>query len=244
MPTYRKQGELRFPDHSNECALNILEGENTKCSCPTLVSVTKAFSKAHADKADAETRMAELKVKFFGLLKHQIPRTQLAQTTVYYDGDDPEQHVATLYPKWSIVSQNYDLSRKEWRILIQEDVDKKPWRYVNPIDKMVYERQVRESAPAVDLDRLKKDHPSLYKQMTFQPRPPRELKPLDKLTDRQKATLIKYLLPVKLTEAMSKPRPAKPEELEELVCKHPDAVQDEFNESTWFCPDCEETFLP
>jgi hypothetical protein len=190
-------------------------GKNVQKPEAPIEDVTREYLRAHTEEAVVKERMAELKAKFFDLLKRQIPKTQLAQTTVYYDGDDPEQHVATLYPKWSIVSQNYDLIRKEWRILIQEDVDKKPWRYVNPIDKMVYERQVRESAPAVDLDRLKKDHPSLYKQMTFQPKPPRELKSLDKLTDRQKATLMKYLLPVKLTEAMSKPRPAKPEELEE-----------------------------
>ncbi len=178
----------------------------------TIDEVTVAFAEAHRQQEQAKSTMDGLKSKFFSMLT--IPQTKLARQTVYYDGTDPEQHVATLYPKYQIISKHFDLGQKEWRLVIEEDPEKKTWTYFNRAAGLVFERQVRESAPAVDLARLKKEHPALYRQMTFQPKPPRELKPLDKLDEKQKATLMRYLLPVKLTNAMSKPREPKPEEID------------------------------
>jgi hypothetical protein len=178
--------------------------------------VTKEFGEAHAEEARWKSTKERLRKQFFDLLRLNIPTTQLAQTTIYYDGTDPEQHVATLYPKYMIVDKRFDLATKEWRILLREDIDRKSWSYVNPVDGNVYSRTVAESAPEVDLERLKADHPSIYKSVTFQPKPARQLKPLDKLTERQKATIMRYLKPPKLQDRMEKPRKAKAEELEEI----------------------------
>jgi hypothetical protein len=186
---------------------------------PKIEEVTREFGLAHAEQADAKARMEKYKGIFYDLIV--IPEDQLARQTIYYTGDDPEQHVATLYPKWRIIKKQLfdgpdDGSdvELEWRILIQEDPAKKSFVYVNPLDGKVYQRTVAESAPGVDLAKLEAERPDVYKAITFQPDPPpRELKNLDELTEPQKEVLKRYLLPVKLTNRMEKPRDPKPEEL-------------------------------
>jgi hypothetical protein len=205
---------LKFPDHDSKCALNILEGERTRCSCPTIESISAQFGKAHEQESYWKGQMEKLRKQFFDLLKVHIKPSELARQTIFYEGDQPGHHVATLYPKWRIVTTR-KIQGDEWQILIEEDPEKRSYTYLNPVDQQVYQRTVVESAPQVDLDKLKADHPSIYKSVTFQPKPPRELKSLDKLTDRQKDTLLNYLISPKLTNRMEKPRPAKPEELEE-----------------------------
>lgn len=168
--------------------------------------------------------MAKWRKLFFDLI--EIPVTELAQQTIYIDriGDDPvdpEQYVAVLYPKWRIIKRQRFLvdepGETEWKLILQEDPEKKTYQYINPYDRKVYQRTVVESAPDVDLERLRDENPLVYQSITFQPDPPpRELKSLDDLTDDQKDILKQYLLPVKLTNRMEAPRNAKPEELEGL----------------------------
>lgn len=189
---------------------------------PKIEEVTRDFGVAHAEKADAEKRMAKTRKLFFDLI--EIPDDELAQQTIYYDGEDPEQHVAALYSKWKIIKQKWEPdpdadgeSDGEWHILIQEDPEKKSYQFINPLDEKVYARTVAESAPQIDMERLGKENPHLWQQVTFQPPlPKRELKPLKDLDDEEKAALIKFLTPVKLTNTMVAPRKAKPEELENL----------------------------
>lgn len=213
---------------------------------PTLEQVTIEFGKAHAEEADAKTRMEKYRKQFFDLLKSAIPSSELARQTIYYEGEDPDAHIATLYPKWKVLKKELlDEFPAEWRILIEEDPERKSWIFVNPINGYVFQRTVAESAPGIDLERMKEEDPFLYQTITVEPpKPERVLRPLSELKDMEKDLLKEYLLPPKLTNRMEKPRPAKAEELEGLQCQHPNADQDPNNESTWHCLDCGETFLP
>lgn len=185
---------------------------------PKIEEVTKEFGEAHAEQAAAKTRMEKLKKQFFDLI--QIPASQLARQTIYYEGSDPDNHVATLYPKWKIIKKEVTHLDGEWRIIIEEDPKKKSFSYINPIDGMKYTRTVAESAPGVDLDRLKRENPSLFNEVTVEPpKPERVLKPLSDLEEDQKDELKEYLLPVNLTNRMEKPSKPKAEELEELPHK-------------------------
>ena len=181
---------------------------------PKIEEVTRDFGVEHKKKADAEAALKKLRKMFFDLIS--IPESQLARQTIYAECDDPQAYVAALYPKWKIISKKLvdpDIP-DEWQLLIQEDPDKKSYHFVNPLDHQVYTRTVAESAPDVDLDRIKEDDPNWYEAITFQPDPPpRELVSLDRLTEEDKDRLKKYLLPVKLTNRMESPRQAKPEEL-------------------------------
>lgn len=184
---------------------------------PKIEEVTQKFGKAHAEEADAKSRMEKFKKQFYDLI--EIPESELARQTIYYEGNDPEQHVATLYPKWRIVEKKvrsaHMNNEHEWKIIIQEDPEKKTYVFINPLDKKVYTRTVAESAPGVDIERLKQEAPRLWENITVQPPPPeREFKPITELTEDQKDELKRFFLPVKLTNRMEKPRPAKPEELE------------------------------
>jgi hypothetical protein len=187
----------------------------TKKPKPTLEQVTAEFGKAHTEEAEAKSRMEKYRKQFFDLLKAAIPKTELARQTIYYEGDDPDTHIATLYPKWKILKKEVTHLDGEWRILIEEDPERKSWQYINPQDGKVYRRTVKESAPSIDTVRLQEEDPGLWEAITIQPPPPeRVLKPLSDLDDEQKDKLRGYLLPPKLTNVMEKPREAKAEEVE------------------------------
>lgn len=182
---------------------------------PKIEDITRKFGERHMEKAEVEKEMAKLRKQFFDLI--EIPQDKLARQTIYVEGD-PDQYVATLYPKWRIVKKEVTHidDESEWRVIIEEDPEKKTYVYINPKDHKVYTRTVAESAPGVDLERLKEDNLLLYESITFKPDPPRELKPLDQLTEDQKDILKRYLTPAKLVHRMEAPRKAKPEELEGL----------------------------
>ena len=182
---------------------------------PNINTVTREFLQAHKDKADAEARMGKNRKKFFDLI--QIPEDELARQTVYVETDDPTAWVAVMYPKWRIVSQRLMEEGSvfpEWRLLIEEDPEKKTYSYVNREIEKVFTRTVVEGAPGVDLAKLEEEDPELYERVTFLPEPVRELSPLDKIDDEDKEKLKKYLTPVKITNRMESPRDPKPEELE------------------------------
>lgn len=183
---------------------------------PKIEEVAQEFGKAHAEENDAKKRKDKYRLLFFDLI--EIPEDQLSRQTIYAECDNPEAYVASLYPKWRIISKKLvdEEIPDEWRLVIQEDPAKRNFVFVNPLDNKVYTRTVAESAPQVDLDRLKEDDPDLYESMTFQPDPPpRQLKPLNSLDDDEKETVKRYLLPVKLQNRMEKPRDPKPEELDQ-----------------------------
>lgn len=180
---------------------------------PKIEEITKQFGEAHAEQAAAKVRMDKLKKQFFDLIR--IPSSQLARQTIYYEGSDPDKHVATLYPKWRIIKKEMTHLDGEWRIIIEENPKKKSFSYINPLDGMKYTRTVAESAPGVDLARLKQENPALYNEVTVEPpRLERVLKPLSDLEEDQKDELKEYLTPVSLTNRMEKPSKPKPEELE------------------------------
>jgi hypothetical protein len=182
---------------------------------PKIENVTKRFGRAHSTKERAEKTMAKARQEFFDLI--QIQESELSRQTIYVECDDPEAYVASLYPKWRILSSKLVDPEipDEWKLVIQEDPTKRNYTFVNPLDGQVYTRTVTESAPDVDLERIKEEDPDFYHDITFQPTVPRELLPLKNLTDEAKEKLKKYLLPVKLTNRMEKPRKPKPEELEQ-----------------------------
>lgn len=186
-----------------------------KSKKPTLEEVTQLFGKAHAEESDAKTRMEKYRKQFFDLLKDAIPQSKLARRTIYYEGNDPANYVATFYPKWRIIKKEVIHLDGEWRIIIEEDPTKKSWTFINAKDGQVYQRTVVESAPQIDMAKLATIEPGFFESITIQPPPPpRELKPLDELSEDERERLTEYLLPPKLTNRMDKPRKAKPEELE------------------------------
>lgn len=183
---------------------------------PKIESITRQFNKAHQRVEKYEKEKGRLRAIFFNLIS--FDSEQLARQTIYVEGD-PDQHVATLYPKWRVVTKEliHLDDETEWRVIIEEDPEKKNFTFVNALDGMAYTRTVAESAPGIDLDRLKAEKPLVYQSVTFQPDPPpRELKALKDLTEEQKDIVKTYLTPAKLTNRMEKPRKAKPEELEGL----------------------------
>jgi hypothetical protein len=179
--------------------------------------VAQLFGQAHKEEAEWKKQKDKWRKQFFDLIA--IPEEQLARQTIYIDAEDAELYVATLYPKWRILKKD-KLEPLEWRVIIEEDPTKKTYQYVNPRDNQVYTRTVAESAPEVDLERMALDNSQFWYDVTFQPKPPRELRPLEELDEEQLDKLKNYLLPPKLTNRMEKPRKAKPEELEEIEPVH------------------------
>ena len=190
----------------------------SKKSKPKIEEVTRAFGIAHAQEASAKKEMERNKKLFYDLIV--FPESELATQVIYYTGDDPDGHVASLYPKWRIAKKQLwdgpddgSNTELEWKLVLQEDPDGKTFVYKNPLDGNVYQRTVVESAPQVDLVKLEQERPDVYKAVTFQPDPPpRELYPLSDIGDEYKEIIRQYLLPSKLTNRMEKPKLAKDEE--------------------------------
>jgi hypothetical protein len=180
---------------------------------PTLEEVATKFRIAHQEAETHEAEKKKLRKLFFDLI--DIPESELAQQTIFYEGENPERHVAVFYPKWRIVTKALlDEFPAEWKIIIQEDPEKRNFLYVTE-DGWTLQRTVAESAPQVDLERLAQENPHLWQNITVQPPPPpRELKPLEDLTEDQKRELREFLTEPALKPTMQKPRKANPDELE------------------------------
>jgi len=91
--------------------------------------------------------------------------------------------------------------------------DKESFEYVNRHDGYVYSRQMNVGSPTLDDERLQKEDPQLWEDITYIPEPERTLRPLEDLTPEQLARIGDYLLKGKSVAKLAAPRKAKPEEL-------------------------------
>jgi hypothetical protein len=185
---------------------------NKKKEPETVEEITKRYGEVHAQYDQLGKEKEELRSKFFKSI--QFKEEDLARQSVWYEGRNPEAYIAATYPAWEIIKL-VGTGDGEWKIVIREKSEVKPFVFVNPKDGLVYQRGLAESAPQPNLEKIREFDYKLYKRITFQPIPPRELRPLNEISNEDWDAIQDFLDPAKLTPRMEKPRKAKPEEMNE-----------------------------
>ena len=104
--------------------------------------------------------------------------------------------------------------RDEFFKILDEKIGKgEAFEFVNKKDGLVYSRQISRGAPSLDDDRLRKEDPELWDEITYVPEPERTLRPLEDLSPEQLAKVSSYLLPGKITPKLGAPRKATLDDL-------------------------------
>jgi hypothetical protein len=182
----------------------------------TLEVVTQELGKAHADTKDGEARLKKRRLEFFSLAQEAVASKTLARRTVSvaeFDSEDEakvwlERH----YPTFRLIE--FDLREDDIVAILEEDPEKQPFVFVNPVDKKVYRKQVVGGSPMLDDDALKEEDPELWERITFVPEPERRLKAQDELEAEDLAKMQKYMYPGPPTIKLAAPRKAKDQEIE------------------------------
>jgi hypothetical protein len=183
----------------------------------SLKTITKRLLSSHKAKTTAEGKLKKNRSEFFERATEECSdESTLARKTVEIWGP-PSQHqeyIEREYPGWIIIegkeledSTNED---EHYDVIIQENPELKPFKFVHPELGMVFERQVRQGSVMLDNERLKYEDPELYKRVTEEVRVPVDFDTLDEDTV---AAVQQYVFRGKPTVALPAPRKAKEEEL-------------------------------
>ena|ERR1019366_1994259 len=179
-----------------------------------LDEITKQLGTAHRAKSAAEKDLKVSRSKFFEAIDEEIIANEtLAQQTIEVpDNIDIESYVTQFYPGWLLIDSDDD------SVLIEEDPSFKKFVYINHEDGYVYRRNVSQSGPSLDDDRLKAENPKLWKRITQEEEIPakvvRVLKDLETLPDKDLAAMQEYFVPGSMTVKLDAPRKAKQDELD------------------------------
>jgi hypothetical protein len=182
-----------------------------------LQEITKQLGSAHKKKSEGEKELKKSRSEFFEAIDEEILSTEtLAQQTIvipYAEEENVVTHIQTFYPGWQYVYENDDGS-----VIIEEDPSFKKFVYINHDDGNLYRRNVSQSGPSLDDDRLKVENPKLWKRITQEEEVPakvvRVLKDLETLPDKDLAAMQEYFVPGSMTVKLDAPRKAKPDELD------------------------------
>lgn len=181
----------------------------------------------------------------------QAQNSTLAEKTASVEAtswDEARSLVIRLNPTWKIYDEGITIGGNEkdiYTFILQENPEFKPFTFINKKTKRVWTKQVVETAPSLDDERLMREDPDLWKEVTDIPyadviknllyesnvdryeiderletlwdayHGPRELKPLEELTSDQQARIQKYIFPGPPQVKLQAPRDAKPEELDD-----------------------------
>lgn len=187
-----------------------------------LSEITKLLGIAHAESKKAEKELKTYRSEFFEAIDDEIISTEtFARQTITFippktedDAEDLITYVNRFYPGWRIV----DVGSKRNTHIIEEDPAFKKFVYVNHEDGNIYRRNVSQSGPSLDDERLKRENPKLWERITEVKIIPRQetrvLKDLETLPNKDFSEIQEYLVPGPMTVKLDAPRKAKPDELD------------------------------
>ncbi len=179
-----------------------------KTLAKNLSQTTKKLGTTYRKWKDGEGAKKSYHQKFFELADKAIQQEEvLALKTVIIPDeykDEPYTYVERHYPEWAIFSDF------ETHVVLVERPEYKPYFYVNHELGLVFQRSITKGEPQVDDEALQKENPDLYNEVIeMVPM----LKPLDEMTDEQRAGVQKYTYRKPPKQRLEPPRKAKPEEL-------------------------------
>jgi hypothetical protein len=177
-----------------------------------LAELTQKLGVVYTEAKKWDTQKSEYRKKFFELAdKFQ---GALAEKIVLVTADSLANAIVEAektYASWTPLSATQ--VKGGFDVHLKEDPKYKPFSYVNSDDNMVYQKQVVAGPVILDDERLKKDNPTLYEEVTYMPEPKRELRPLNELSDEQIVILQDYIYEGKPVVKLAAPRKIKEDEL-------------------------------
>lgn len=185
-----------------------------KTLAKNLSQTTKRLETTYRKWKDGEVGKKSNHQKFFELADKALQQEEvLALKTVTIPDeykDDPYMYVERHYPEWATLSETLFETDLETRVVLKERPEYKPFFYVNHELGLVFQRSITKGEPIVDDEALQQEDPDLYKEVVeMVPM----LKPLDEMTDKQRAGVQKYTYRKPPKQRLEPPRRAKPEEL-------------------------------
>lgn len=183
-----------------------------------LNQITKDLGSTHKSSKELEKKLKDCRAKFFEAVDEEIVATETLahQIVPIPEGVIAAAYVKQFHPGWRIVEDGIEEGRET--VLIEEDPSLKKFVYVNHEDGNLYRRNVSQSGPSLDDDRLKAENPKLWQRITQEEEVPartvRVLKDLETLPNKDLAAIQEYFVPGPMTVKLDAPRKAKPDELD------------------------------
>jgi len=177
-----------------------------------LAELTYKLGEVYTEAKKWDTQKSEYRKKFFELI--DTLHGTLAEKVVLINAESLADAIfesEKLYPGWTLLSATQ--VENGFDVHLKEDPKYKPFSYVNPDDGMIYQKQVVAGPVMLDDERFKKDYPDLYEIVTYVPKPKRELRPLEELSDAQISILQEYVYEGKPIVKLAAPRKIKENEL-------------------------------
>jgi hypothetical protein len=155
-------------------------------------------------------------LEFFSLAEATVASKTLAQKSVsvaqFDSEEEAREYLAQHYPTWRII--DFTIRDDDVLAVLEEDPEKQPFVFVNPLDKKVYRKQVVAGGTFVDEEKLRREDPKLWERITFVPEPEPRIKSSDELDPKDYAKMQKYVYPGPPQIKLAAPRKAKEHELE------------------------------
>lgn len=121
--------------------------------------------------------------------------------------EEVTSQLGTSYQKMKAAEKEKNHWKNEFFRMIDNEVgEDKPFEFVNESDGFLYSRQISQGAPSLDDEKLRKEDPELWEEITHVPEPERVLKPLEELDPDQIAKLGNYLVPGKKMNKLAAPK--------------------------------------
>ncbi len=183
-----------------------------------LSDITQRLGEAHRRWKEAEKAKNDARDEFFRAIKESAGPDMVAQGVEEIEAVNEEEALRVAQRRFhrhkvlDVVEQ--DVGR--WKVILEEDLDYRPYQYVNPIDGQVYSKIIAENAPSLDDEALQTDHPDLWNRITREVYS-RELLPLEELDPEDVEALQPYITIPKPSIRMGNPRKATSEELDGAI---------------------------
>lgn len=136
----------------------------------TIKTVTREFGKAYERANKINEKKAKLQEEFFQVADAEIGKRRLAQQTITMPEVTTgwEKWLKLNYPGWRFVSWKSDNLNE---MIIEEDPSFMKFTYPNPDDGFVYGRTIQQGSPSLDDERLRKERPEFWDQISAWPEP-------------------------------------------------------------------------
>jgi hypothetical protein len=182
----------------------------------TLEIVTRDLGEADAEEKRNKKLRDKHRLEFFSLAEATVASKTLAQKSVsvaqFDSEEEAREYLEQHYPTWRII--DFTIRDDDVLAVLEEDPEKQPFVFVNPLDKKVYRKQVVAGGTFVNEEKLQREDPELWKRITFVPEPEPQIKSSDELDPKDYAKMQKYVYPGPPQIKLAAPRKAKEHELE------------------------------
>lgn len=180
----------------------------------SLEDITTKLGNAYEKWKQYEKDEKKLKEDFFHAAVQQYDDPILREEWVDATSEQEALKVAKKkFPEYFVTGFKKGEGGTQYLLSLEENLNFRPFIYVNHSDKMVYKKTIQTGSALLDDKAIKDEDPELWMKITREP-VKRELIPLDELPDDIIVRMQKYVYRSSPIVKLDKPRKATDEELE------------------------------